>query len=165
MKAKEYLMQVGILDARLKTIDANIERIRKELYSLDDISLTSVWGDGQPHGTKIGDPTGTKASKLADASSKRKELLKRELINLEYKEIITRSQLWSKRMEVVEKLTQILKCDDPLSRTYYEILQLRYIDGCTWEQIAVNINYSFRHTVRLHGIALKRMEEVLHNEQ
>ena len=161
MKAKEYLMQVALLDARLKTINANIERIRKELYTLDDISLSSVWGDGQPHTSKIGDPTGNKAVKLADAYQLKREQLKRDLLKLEYKEIATRSELWSKRMEIVDKLAQIMTIDDPLSRTYYEILLLRYIEGCTWEQIAVHINYSFRHTVRLHGTALKRMEEVL----
>ncbi|MCH4239499.1 MAG: DUF1492 domain-containing protein [Oscillospiraceae bacterium] len=34
------------------------------------------------------------------------------------------------------------------------VLKMRYIDGLTFEQIAVNMNYTFRHIIRLHGQAL-----------
>ena len=35
-----------------------------------------------------------------------------------------------------------------------QLLILRYINGLTWEKIAVDMHYSFRHTLRLHGAAL-----------
>lgn len=42
-------------------------------------------------------------------------------------------------------------------RTLQLLLQYRYIDGMTWEQIAVKMNYDYRWTLRLHGRALTRL--------
>lgn len=38
--------------------------------------------------------------------------------------------------------------------TYSQVLMLRYIKGLRWEEIACEMNYSFRHVTRLHGSAL-----------
>lgn len=35
-----------------------------------------------------------------------------------------------------------------------DLMQYRYIDGFTWEQIAVTMNYSYVHICRMHGQAL-----------
>lgn len=43
--------------------------------------------------------------------------------------------------------------DDTLSL----LLHYRYIDGYTWERIAVEMNYSIMQIYRLHGQALSRM--------
>lgn len=37
------------------------------------------------------------------------------------------------------------------------LLLLRYIDGHTWEEIAVMMNYSYVHICRLHGKALSKI--------
>ena len=42
-------------------------------------------------------------------------------------------------------------------RTLQLLLRYRYIDGMTWEQIAVKMNYDYRWTLRLHGRALTRL--------
>lgn len=39
------------------------------------------------------------------------------------------------------------------------LLELRYINGYTWEQIAVKMNYAYRHVIRLHGKALNQVLE------
>ena len=39
--------------------------------------------------------------------------------------------------------------------TLKQLLELRYISGYTWEQIAVIMNYTYRHITRLHGQALR----------
>lgn len=161
MNAKEYLMQCQYIDARLKTIDANIERIRKELYLMGDISLSSSWGDGQPHSTQPGDPTGKKATKLADSNNAKREELKGKLLKLEYGQIMLRSELWSKRMEIIDKISMIVNFDHPETTVYYKLLTMRYVEGKSWETIAVDIGYTWRHTIRLHGEALKRMERVI----
>ena len=44
---------------------------------------------------------------------------------------------------------------------YREVLRLRYLEGKTFEQISVDLNYSWRQTCRLHGRALLKMEELL----
>lgn len=38
-----------------------------------------------------------------------------------------------------------------------ELLRLRYIEGLTFEQIAVRMSYSYKQTCRLHGMALEKM--------
>ena len=38
------------------------------------------------------------------------------------------------------------------------LLELRYIDGLTFEQIAVKMHYSWRQTIRLHGCALDAID-------
>ena len=37
------------------------------------------------------------------------------------------------------------------------LLRLKYFDNKTWEQIAVDMNYSYRQICRLHGQALSQM--------
>lgn len=32
------------------------------------------------------------------------------------------------------------------------------INGMSWEKVAVKMNYSYRHTTRLHGIALQKLK-------
>ena len=38
------------------------------------------------------------------------------------------------------------------------LLRYRYVDGMTWERIAVNMGYERRHITRLHGEALTAMQ-------
>ena len=47
---------------------------------------------------------------------------------------------------------------------YREILRKRYLLNMTFEQIAVSMNYSWRHTCTLHGRALLMMEEVINGK-
>lgn len=51
----------------------------------------------------------------------------------------------------------ISKAAEPYRTLLYE----RYINGKTWEQVAVRMNYSFRHTTKLHGTALRILKDVL----
>lgn len=161
MNAKEYLLQVGIIDAKLKVIDANIKKIQRDLLLIGDVSITGTWPDGQPHGNKTTDPTGSKAIKLADMSNEKRDRLVSELRELEYKQLITRSHLWSVRMDVIDTIDKIYDPNDPITKVYYRLLILRYIENETWEQIAVELGYTFRHTTRLHGVALKRLERII----
>ena len=45
------------------------------------------------------------------------------------------------------------------SETEKTLLMLRYINGKTFEQVAVEMGYSWRHTLRLHGQALAHFME------
>lgn len=161
MSAKEYLNQIGIIEARLGSVGRNIDRIRKEIEQIENIGIGSSWGDGQPHGRKVGDPTGNKAAQLADSNNVKRQRLKERLAELEHDQIVLQAELWSKRMEIIEMLTKVLDPAEPMTKVYHNILSLRYVEGESWEQIAVDVGYTWRHTIRLHGDALKRMEEVL----
>lgn len=164
MSSKEYLSQYGTIKARLRLIDSNIDRLRKDIRALGDISISSAWPDGQPHGTKIGDPTSSKAIQLINdmgSLREKRERLRGQLLEYEYQQIQERSKLWSLGMEITEKLSSILSIDDDNAKVYHDILWLRYIQDMRWEEIAVSIGYTYRHTTRLHGEALRVMEEVL----
>jgi NifB/MoaA-like Fe-S oxidoreductase len=42
--------------------------------------------------------------------------------------------------------------------TLRNVLELRYISGKKWEQIAVETNYDYRYVLKLHGRALQMVE-------
>lgn len=140
MTVKEYLNQIRKLDAQIQVYEAGIQKARDEL-----VTLQSSWPDGQPHGRGgTSDPVGEQATRLADI-----------LTDLEKKQLETRAVLWRKRMEIVE---QIGLLSDGLLVT---VLFSRYVDCKTWEQIAVDMGYSYRHVVRLHGEALAKFKKVM----
>lgn len=64
--------------------------------------------------------------------------------------------------ELVAVKTEINKGISQLTDgRYREILRLRYLQGMTFERIAVTMNYSWRHVCTLHGRALLKMEEIV----
>ena len=159
MTAKEYLSQVGILSARLDVIDKAIKLLREEIESMTDAGVSSPWPDGLPHGTGASDPTASKAIRHADRLNEKREELRKQLIDYEYEQIARRSELWAKRIEIIETLG---KLREP---TLHKILTMRYIDGESFEAIAVEVGYSWRHVIRLHGIALLRVQKILENSE
>ena len=44
---------------------------------------------------------------------------------------------------------------------YHTLLLERYINGKTWEQIAVDMNYSYRGVTKMHGRALQAVKECI----
>lgn len=51
------------------------------------------------------------------------------------------------------------------SRTHRLVLMSYYLDMNTWEQTAVNMNYSWRQTMRIHGLALVEVEKLLQSKK
>lgn len=47
---------------------------------------------------------------------------------------------------------------------YRDILKYRYLNGFTWDQIANTINYSYMQVTRLHGSALKAIEQIINQK-
>lgn len=64
-----------------------------------------------------------------------------------------------KYKELARKLIE--KLDDEI---YKVILYDRYFRGCTFEEIAVGIGYSWRWTCKLHGRALQKLNEIITKE-
>lgn len=64
--------------------------------------------------------------------------------------------------ELVRVKAEILNAISELpDGRYREILRLRYLKGMTFEQIAVEMHYSWRHVCTLHGRALLKMEGII----
>lgn len=57
-----------------------------------------------------------------------------------------------------EILNTISKLNDNRQRI---ILTEYYLEMKTWEQVAVDMNYSFQHTMRMHGYALKEVQRII----
>lgn len=160
MTAKEYLIQYRVIQARLRAIESMLRDLREELTGLGAGSIRSPWPDGQPHGTGTTDPTGSDAIRVADAmTEERREQLREQLADLEVREYKARSELWQQRVQIEETIGAV---SNP---TYNEILHRRYIEGQTFELIAVEMNYSWRHTIRLHGEALLEVEGKIKGEK
>lgn len=68
-------------------------------------------------------------------------------------------ELAEKRIETVRLRRDI---EDVISTVEDErlqgLLRFRYIDGMTWEAIAVAMDYSWRQVIRLHGDALQAVK-------
>lgn len=62
-----------------------------------------------------------------------------------------------KEIELYNKQLEIEKCINNLEPTERIIARSRYIEGKTFEQISVDLNYSWRHTIRIHGKILQKI--------
>ena len=159
MKAKEYLQQLKLISEKMQTVDDEVKRLRAELKAIGNIDLHSSWPDGQPHGVVITDPTGNQAARIADSYSKRREELKQQLIQHEYDQLTFRSELWEKRAEILAVLQKVTNAD------YFKILVKRYVDYESFENIAVDICYSYQYTIIKHGEALAEVDRILNGKE
>ena len=62
---------------------------------------------------------------------------------------------------VLEKKKKIYKDLQILCGLEKEIMQLRYIGGLSWDEIADKVNISSRHVYRIHDKALEKLKHVI----
>lgn len=89
---------------------------------------------GMPSGSGGGDKVPACVEKIWELERKLEEQLK---------EVIGR------RNEIEKAITSVP------NETFQLLLRLKYIDGDTWEKIAVKMNYNYRWVLYLHGRALQ----------
>jgi DNA-directed RNA polymerase specialized sigma subunit len=131
MTPKQYLNQAKHLDAmincRLREID-----YWKEL----SCSISSGQYDDMPHSP----------NRPADASFVRCI----EKIDEAQKDVAEKvARLIALREEISSQISLLSDRDEQL------VLRFRYVDGCTWEDIAGILNVSIRTVHRIHGSALQ----------
>ena len=131
MTAKEYLSQARFLDER---INSKIQQIT----SLNELATkcTSTLSD-MPHNPNKGNST------MADAVCKIIDL--QEEINRDIDRLV---DLKREIMKVIKAVPDV---------EYQTILEKRYLCFISWEQIAVDMNYSIQHIHRMHSKALKEI--------
>ena len=129
MTAKEYLMGIRLLDAR---IDTKLERVMRERARAERV--TSVLSPVRGSGHSVGDPMRA-VDKLID--------MERELDGM----IDTLVDL---KREVELNLAVM---NDPVGAL---VLELRYLHGDSWGKIAARMSYSLRQVHRHHDQALQR---------
>lgn len=124
---KQYLRRYQEAKKRAKRIQEEIEELRSSKTS--PVGL----GDGLPHGSGTSDLSGYAA---------RLDELMRELEAEREMQMVTYHEIWNQ----VKKIP---------NATEQEVLTRRYLIGQSWEKIAVEMNYSYRHILRIHGVALR----------
>ena len=115
------------------------KQITEQLEELDArmVNVGAQVMDGMPRGGSGHDPM----PGMIDAKTK---LVKRYCTLAEG--LIT-TQLW-----VEEAIADL----DSVER---QVMRHRYIEGLSWEQVCVAMNYSWKHTHRIHANALDRLAE------
>lgn len=127
---KQYLRRYQMAKRRVGLIQEEIEELRSSKTS--PVGL----GDGMPHGSG--------ASDLSGYAARLDELL-RELEAEKEMQMVTYREIRQQIGMVPDAIEQ-------------EILSRRYLIGQSWEKIAVEMKYSYRHVTKLHGHALNHFE-------
>ncbi|MCR4442158.1 MAG: sigma factor-like helix-turn-helix DNA-binding protein [Peptococcaceae bacterium] len=125
---KEQLRQYRYLKKEIILLEEEIEKLRASL-------LAPPKPDGLPKSNYAVDRTANTIAKIVDLEKKLQEVIN------DY--IAVRTQ--------IEKSIESLQSDERL------IIRYRYVEGMSWEEIAVAMNYTYRHVTRMHGWALKKM--------
>lgn len=141
MTAKEYLRQVGRINAKIKRLTKQRDDIRADMYS-------------------IGSPAGMDTERVRTSMAGDKMLrligavddLEREIVE----ELCQLTRLKGKIYRQVESL------DD---ERYKTILFDRYILLMSWEQIAVDMGYQIKWVYKLHGNALQSFSAKVLSDQ
>lgn len=134
MTAKAYLQQI-------RKCDRMIENKLSEIDSLRGLaeSVTGTWKEDVVQGCGASDKLGDTVAKIVDLQNE---------INADIDKLVDLKE------EVMKVIDQI---DDP----FCDLLYKRYFQFKKWEVIAVEMGYTFRHVTRMHGEALKKVNDVL----
>ena len=129
MTAKEYLRQISVLNAKIARRQRQVEEL-KLLATGTGSAMVKDRVQSSPSPDKMSDIVAKWIDMEADVT---------EMID----------KLVDKKNRIIGEIHQL---DD---ERYIRILEMRYIDQETWEQIAVNMCMDVRHIYRLHGYALQ----------
>lgn len=128
---KVYLLRYRSADAEINDLLREKDRIMTRLTKC----TASI--SGMPHGS-------SDADRLSDGVDK--------LIALDNEIDAKIDTLVAMRREIMRYISALG------SDTQKRLLRLRYIDGMTWERIAVEMHYERRQINRIHGYALSALE-------
>lgn len=135
---KEYLKQYRRITEQIRQLDNDVAELMEERSSIQ------IRTDGMPGGNEV---------------AKRVEELAIRIVDLEKQNLAKRNELLSKREEVRQIILAVPNAK--LSK----LLDLRYVHGKTWEEIADEIETATRHVYRLHGLALLEAGKVMEEQK
>lgn len=133
MTAKEYLRRIRDAESDLRNAEMDYQRARDDVMNLKAIE----YDKDKVSNSHIGD--------LLDAIAALEKYAER--VNAKWDELI------AMREEAKAQIEQIA------DGRYREVLHRRYLQGESWEYIAVGMGYSFRQVTRLHRGALRAIAE------
>lgn len=135
MNAKEYLSQAMSLD---KMIDNKLE----QLESLKRLSMkvtSTLQQDKVSGGNHVKSPMENAIVKVIDLRDEINDDIDR-LVDL--------------KKEILQTIHQVADLN------YQLLLEMRYINGKTWDDVALALNYNSRSVFKIHGRALKEIEQI-----
>lgn len=134
MTAKEYLQQI-------RKADRTIENKLSEISSLRVLaeSVTSSWKEDVVQSSGSGDKLGDTVNRIID--------LEREL-NADIDRLIDLKR-------------EVMKVIDQIEEPYCDILYKRYFRYMRWEEIALEMHYTYQWVCVLHGKALLMVKELI----
>ena len=137
MNLKEYLEKLQILDIEIKIKEEHIKELRRILDALQ---------------------TTVKNETYSDLKQRRLTEVKEIISDFEYKFIQdVKLKLETKKL--------ILDMIEKVENTEYRIiLELKYVNQKTWEQIAEMMNYSVRNMYYIQKKALKQFADIVNSE-
>ena len=138
MRTKEYLL-------RVKVCDTHINNLMEELETLKEMvtKVTSTMKDSAVSGGGNKDKIGNAVAKIVD--------LQRE-INEAIDEYVDKKREVMATIEKVEDANQLA------------VLHKRYIQYKPWEQIACEMNFTYRNVCYIHGRALQKVSDLIKGE-
>lgn len=134
IQAKLYLKQYEEAEQIVQRLKAEYEA---ETDKID--SIRSSIGDGMPRGGAISKQVEIRAMKLAEKALEWKQA---ELDALQI------------RQEIVQTINKV-------PGSWGQVLYERYINLKTWDDVADAVSYSKRQAQRIHGEALRLLEDVI----
>lgn len=130
MTAKEFLRRARSVDRRVDEATERVERIRARLEAGRMSSITGMPRGGSSDWTQTAD-------RLIELEQR---------VNAQVREMVR----W--KLDAIDAIRSV---GEP---RLAEVLELYYIDGFTWEQVAQRMGVDVRTVFRLHGRALQRIE-------
>ena len=135
--AKEYLNQVRNLETKMKILKEEIDTLRELVVSTGAVQQEErVMSSGAQ-------------DRMAETICKINEK-EEEWNNLMREFALTRA-------EVIISIQKLNNSD------YEQILYKRYCQGKKWEEIALDMNYSYQWVCKLHGRALLEIEKIINS--
>lgn len=135
MTAKQYMNRARRVDSEIESLMKLVQKTRESLESITQ----SYTGD-------------------IIQSSKNPHKYDRlvELESLVDEKIAEQIKIKEETLETISQLKD---------RRQREVLIGYYLNMNTWEQVAVDMNYSYMHITRLHGYALKGVEAIINKQK
>lgn len=130
MTAKEFLRQVRGIDRRIDETTERLDRMREKLEAGRMSNLT-----GMPRGGTL-DWTET-ADRIIELE---------RVVNAQVRDLCRLKRAGIQAIDRIEEAR------------LREVLELYYLDGYTWEQVAERMGYTIRNVTNLHGAALRRVQ-------
>lgn len=137
MTAKEYLNQVRNLESKMKILKEEIDTLREMVVSTGAIQ----------QGERV-------------LSSGTKDKMAETICKINEKECEWNDLMREFALARANVIINIQKLNNP---EYEQILYKRYCQSKKWEEIALEMNYTYQWICKLHGRALLELDKILNN--